>query len=1109
MIKYVVPLLLSLAGYIYSQEPEVLPTSRTMFSTMPHIQKFKENKNAFPSSYKDFKSWQQTIGRKISLAKWKAYNNSPWRSYFKDDSAECTGSWFINLGPLGLQTLMHDRSWSVFKGQQEIFPKFLCDGTQLIFNNFEVKKVKPGSPSEGKIQSGDLIIAIDNKPLLSAQHMYLGQEMDNRNKRGLEIHAGQLLDKAEGCGEVTLSILRLTNAQKNQYKDILKGSRKWHKLKALPAANEQQVELPPCDQVRINLGKGNSLGKVWLTDKSGIRHPLNSSRKRGSDNKTPLEVPKGKWTLNFSLTKTSSNSIVVETSQKVPFPKELHKFIQKVKITLPQIGSFGNVFEPQGEKALNYAKMLAHRLAVQQENDGSWRAKSYASPSFYSSACGLALLSTGDSQYEKHIKKAAYYVAYGPNEDKWTYSNGMWILFLSEYYLRTKDEAILPGLRRIIARARLCVLNDYTAGHSIGKAGYGGSGYIGGGGVIALGLAAASYTPVLSADDLQLLDRMLQRIQEIAPHGKVPYGRGGKKLETDPSPGQGGSCGTGPYFLASLIRGGTYHFTSTAGKRYSSAPFGSAENGHATQTLHFVWSMLSSANCSDDAYRESMNAYLWKFTTLREYDGFINQNNYRTEYHNGDGVIGDPYWRTAGYLMILSAWKRNLAITGKPSYRSQAFKETAVMFHRDVATQNFYKRNWALVANVMGAKAPESFRSAYKKLKELRPDRQLGANLKSFMENETKSVIKELMAGAPISNDISNGQLCELLAGVGFYASCVPSATLPDDGKINNKEEKKALKEEQKKLKKLLASGKNGNLEHLLRIRPFVITEKIPDLSKNLNLAMKNISITVKDLSGQYFKQSESKIIKAYNGSILGKKGLPPSLDIKLNNMNTGASDKFEISITYDLLGEKISYKTKMHCPEMEARSYIPFLTKVKVKGHVSTDYIGQASTKVVLANGDKVGCETRFRPADYIPAGAPVEFEISPDNVWAHVVRSARLLDENYNKISLSPAMGSSTAILNLPEEKTVHEFSFAETEVGSIFSEIEAGRSGRLYDVFLKTEQGWKKSASCEKDGWQYLVPMKASGLRIVYHKGKVASVKNLTLFKPAKQISTNGFW
>ena len=1109
MIKYVIIILLSILPSLFSQSSKAQPTSRTMFSTMPHIERFKESSSNTPGSYADFKSWQNSIGKKISLTRWKGYNDSPWRSYFSDTSRECAERWFINLGPLGLQTLMHDRTWGVFKGQQEIFPKFLSDGNELIFNNFEVKKVKPGSPSSGKVKSGDLIIAIDNNPLLSAQHTYLGQEMDNRNKRGLEIYAGQLLDRAEGQGSVTLSILRLSDSQKSQFANILKGKRKWQKLEALKPAKELKIELPICEQVKINLGRGTSLGKVWLTNESGYKHPLKSSRKKGSDNKTALEVPKGKWILNFSLTKFSNSAVIVETAQKIAFPKELHKYIQKIKIDLPKIGSFGQSFDPQGEKAVNYAKILAHRIAIQQEADGSWRAKSYASPSFYTSACGLALLSTGESKYDQQIKKSAHYVAYGPNQDKWTYSNGMWMLFLSEYYLRTKDDSILPGLRRIIARSRLCVLNDYTAGHSIGKPGYGGSGYIGGGGVIALGFAAASYTPAMNSDDKQLLDRMLERIQEIAPHGKVPYGRGGKKLETDPSPGQGGSCGTGPYFLASLIRGGTQHFTSTAGKRYSSAPFGSAENGHATQTLHFTWSMLSSANCSDDAYRASMNAYLWKFTTLREYDGFINQNNYRTEYHNGDGVIGDPYWRTSGYLLVLNAWKRNLAITGNPKYRSQSFDKTAVMFHRDVAAKNLYKRNWALVANVLGSKAPASFNDAYQTLKSLRPDRQLGANLKVLIEGKTRTVIKELISQPNVSRDLSNAQLCELLVGVGFYASCVPSASIPDDGKIDNKAEKKALKDEQKKLKKLLASGKHDNLEHILRIRPVSVNEKVPELEKSLSLEMKNLRISVKDLSGKYFKSPVVKTFAVYTAKMPGKKDVLPSLNIKLPKMNTGAQDAFEVTISYEILGEQINYKTKLVCPEAEARSYIPFLTKVKVRGTVSTDYIGQASTKVVLVNGDKVGCETRFQPLPYIPAGAPVEFEISPDNIWAHVVRSAKLLDPSYNQISFQPVGFQLSKNFKVASEEKALEFSFAPTEVGSIYMEVESGRAGRVYDVLLKTESGWKKAASCEKDGWQYLVKMRASGLRVVFHKGKEAMLKKLSILKPAKNISTNGFW
>ena len=1107
MFKYVL-LLCCVASFVFAEEG-LTNLNKSMFSSIG-LQKFSEGTLSREVNYIDFENWQNSIGKKISLSKWRGYNQSPWRSYFDSDSKDCAERWYISLGPLGLHTRMHDRTWGVFKGQQQIFPKFLCDGNELILNHFEVVGVKPGSPASGIIKKGDLVIAMDNQPLLSAQHTYLGQVMDNRNKRGLEIHAGQTIDSAEGKGEIELTLLRLNTQQKQQLESLYKGKRQWQKLTTIDAGKEKKVALPECDQLRIVLGRGSSLGKVWLTG-NGVRHPLRSSKKKGSDNKTALEVPKGKWTLEFELSKDSSKPILVEVSQKVPFPSELRPFMKKVTLKLPKIGAFGKSFDPNSDKAMNYARMLAHRIAVQQENDGSWRAKSYASPSFYTSICGLALLSTGEDKYKDQIRKAARYVAYGPNQDKWTYSNGMWLTFLAEYYLKTKDESILPGLRKIVERCRLFVLNDYTAGHSMGKPGYGGSGYIGGGGVLALGFALASYTPAMTEDDKVLLDRMLSRIQEIAPHGKVPYGRGGKKLETTPDPGQGGSCGTGPYFLASLIRGGTKHFTTTAGKRYSTAPWGSAENGHATQTLHYFWAMLSSANCSDTAYRESMNAYLWKFTTLREYDGFINENNYRTEYHNGDGVIGAPYWRTAGFLIILNAWRRNLGITGQAALRSESFHQTSVSFHRDVAAKNFYKRNWALVANVLGSKAPESFKDAYSKLKSLPSDRQLGKNLGILLKSQVKSAVKEILAMPQVSPDISNAQLCELMYGVGFHASCVPSASLPADGKIDNKEEKKDLKNKQKKLKKMLASGKHGELEHLLRIKPFSINESIPGLEEVLPLRMDNLKVSVKDLSGKFLKTPVSKSFGVYFAKMAGKKTVPQNLSVKLADMNTGSKITFEVAVGYEIMGQKISYKTKLICPQPEARNYTPYLTKVKVRGHVSTDYIGQASTKVVLQNGDLVGCETRFRPADYLPAGAPVEFEISPDNVWAHVVRSAKLLNPSFKHIQYTA--GSK---LNLSQghkigkEKTSIEISFSPNLVGSIYTDLGGGKLNRHYTVFLKVGEEWQEVTKCEADGWQYLVRKStATGLKIVFDEGKELTLRKLSILQPTKNISSSKFW
>ena len=90
---------------------------------------------------------------------------------------------------------MYDRSWACFEASSAIFPKVLCDEEQLIFNHFEILEVKLGSPAEGEIQVGDLLLAIDNKTFKAAQNTYIGTVLDNRSLRGLEIHAGQLIDQ--------------------------------------------------------------------------------------------------------------------------------------------------------------------------------------------------------------------------------------------------------------------------------------------------------------------------------------------------------------------------------------------------------------------------------------------------------------------------------------------------------------------------------------------------------------------------------------------------------------------------------------------------------------------------------------------------------------------------------------------------------------------------------------------------------------------------------------------------------------------------------------------------------------------------------------------------
>ena len=975
----------------------------------------------------DFKSWKSDRGAHIPINEWAKANPSPYRSYFPSAKPESMKEWYINLGPIGTRNLMHDRSWDMFDACVELYPKALTDEHGLVFNNFEVQAVRKNSPAEGQLQKGDYIVALDGQRLKAAQHMFLDHVVDNKVVRGIEIHAGNIIDKAEGCGEIKVTVLRLPE---NLEGTKLTGLREWKSAQSvkIDGATELAVPITGADLCRIRLTnkRAGVVGEgLSLRNEKGETIPVQTSYKKTKPLDRALEVPEGDWTLVGSVTSKKPTEIVIETMAAVPFPESLKKHLKTLTLKIDKIGSFGDDFDPEGEKARNYAKMIAHRLATQQDADGSWNAKSYASKSFYTSVIAMSLMTTDDPQYDDNIKRAAYYVANAGERDKWSYSNGMWLVFLSEYYLKTQDQNILPALKMCVANARRYIHSDYTSGHSAGGPGYGGTGYIGGGGVLALGFAVASHTPAMDAADLDVLDKMLSRVQELAPHGEVPYGRVGKSMATTPTPGQGGACGTGPYYIASLVRGGAPMFTSNAAARYSTAPFGSAENGHATQTLHFVWSCLSSANSGSEAHRQNMNDYLWKFTTLRDHDGFVNQNGYRVEYHNGDSVIGGPYWRMAGYLMILNAHKQNLATTGNPKYR-HAPRELPVVFHRHRATYNEVLRNWALAEAFLGDKVPSSFTKAVKALRSIKQGPEIGADLRSVLTKYASTVAKDILQIKDLPKGLSAGQLVELVMGVSFEAACHPDLLADVDldeiiGAGANKEEQKAAKKElktmQKKKQKLFDSGKLESVAHRLVIRPVSRLQEGADASPSeMGIAsslfkMEDLTIQVADQSKKYLKQTIKEQIDPAKFAEI-KRGKPePGEEVgqmAVLNVKTGETDSLLVKVSYKLDGIPISYVAPMEIPAPEARNYVPVLTQVPVQGTVTADWSNTYSMLVKLRTGEIIGCEHRNNPANYLLVGAQYDFEISPGSTWGHDLRAATARTPDFRIAKLSSVSGA-----------------------------------------------------------------------------------------------------
>jgi hypothetical protein len=210
----------------------------------------------------DFGDWKKDRGASKSLKEWQSENPSPHRSYYTESSKSCAQRWYINLGPLGVCTLMHDRSWAVFGGVEEIYPAALTDEQGAALNAFEVTVVKKGSPADGHLQQGDLVVQLDGQWLKGAQHTFLERQVGNKNKRGLEIHAGQLIDRAEARGTIDVTVLRLPDELKNTPQ---KSGRVWRQLAKFNVLEKTPVsmKLEGGGVIRIRtMGKKEKWG--WL-----------------------------------------------------------------------------------------------------------------------------------------------------------------------------------------------------------------------------------------------------------------------------------------------------------------------------------------------------------------------------------------------------------------------------------------------------------------------------------------------------------------------------------------------------------------------------------------------------------------------------------------------------------------------------------------------------------------------------------------------------------------------------------------------------------------------------------------------------------------------------
>lgn len=294
----------------------------------------------------------------------------------------------------------------------------------------------------------------------------------------------------------------------------------------------------------------------------------------------------------------------------------------------------------------------------------------------------LALLASGEERYAGLVKtyvrnlapkdlKLKFSPSSGMASWHWGYTN----LLLTEYFLATGDEEVLPAIREYsvnIARGQSGV---GTWGHAMAWPQWnddkehgrlGGYGALNQAGLVCqlslvLGVKCGVDDPVVH----QAVKRGNAFFGFYIGKGAIPYG--------DHRPNWGSHDDNGKNSIAAVLFDAQDHRTGAQFfSRMTVASYGERERGHTGNYFSFLWGGPGAMRAGAEAAAAYLKEQRWLFELNREYDG-------RFRYQGGAGSSGSEHkygnWDCTGaFLLSYLLPESNLFITGKEARESNALR---------------------------------------------------------------------------------------------------------------------------------------------------------------------------------------------------------------------------------------------------------------------------------------------------------------------------------------------------------------------------------------------------------------------------------------------------
>ncbi len=326
---------------------------------------------------------------------------------------------------------------------------------------------------------------------------------------------------------------------------------------------------------------------------------------------------------------------------------------EEVVLKLPVLGSYSATAPYECKKSALILEQGCKALAASM-NDTRYKPNPIVR-----SLNALALLASGDAKYEALVKREAEWAAAFTTDGFQTWYYGYVMMFLAEYQMATKDDRVLPGLRRLALEAAKGQSAVGSWGHKFAQpdgrlSGYGMMNSPGVPLTTAMIMARAAGLKDPALDEA--IERSAKLLRFYIGKGSIPYGDHTAWTQTHDDNGKNGMVAT-MFQLLGEDEGAEFF------SRMSVASHGAErDTGHTGNFFNVLWAMPGVSLSGPQATGAWMQEFgQWYFDLARRWDG--------TFVHLGPPEAkNDSYagWDATGaYLLAYAMPLKKIHLTGK------------------------------------------------------------------------------------------------------------------------------------------------------------------------------------------------------------------------------------------------------------------------------------------------------------------------------------------------------------------------------------------------------------------------------------------------------------